>query len=121
MAEPTGPQGPGNDNKAKPRPQITDYPEPSRDRPEDPTGYKPLSPFAIGGLVVGVAYAGYLTVSFLFSMVSKAPLISSPLTLIVPVGGLIVSLIGWAQVERSEGTRGGKSLALWGVGMSVLF
>jgi hypothetical protein len=41
-------------------------------------------------------------------------------TLLWPLVGLIISVLGWLQVRRSEGTQAGGRLATWGMVVSIL-
>src|SRR5262245_33547401 len=120
MAEPTGNVGPGSDSPGAPRPRMTEFPGAEPDRPEDPAGYKPLSLFAILGLIISGTFAVFLAICLLIALLARVPLVSNPFLLLWPVVGLIVSGLGWLQVRRSEGTQAGTRLAVWGLLVSLL-
>jgi len=83
--------------------------------------YRPLSLWAIAGLVVGGLYALMVAVTGLMSLVKSTPLPLGMWTFIFPVAGLVLSLLGHVQIQQSEGTRAGAKLATWGAGLSALF
>src|SRR5438874_8696362 len=53
--------------------------------------------------------------------VASALSIFTSLLLIIPVAGLIVSIVAWRQIANSNGTETGKPLALVGLALSLLF
>jgi hypothetical protein len=89
-----------------------------RDSEELPV-YRPLALFAILGFGLAVVYAAVLSVCALAGWYSGMPLPPVAWTLLVPFLALLVSAVGWFQIQRSEGTLAGARLALWGMGISL--
>jgi hypothetical protein len=100
---------------------LQEFPGTTPDRPEDPAGYKPLSLLAVLGLIISGTYGVFLIIWFLFSLLTRSPMLTLGLSLLWPVIGILVSVFGWLQVQRSEGTKGGRGLAVWGILIGVLF
>src|SRR5262245_50962820 len=124
MAEPTGNVGPSGEGSGTPspqRPRLQEFPGTTADRPEDPAGYKPLALLAVLGLIISGTYGVFLLVWFLFSLLTRSPMLTLGLSLLWPVIGILVSVFGWLQVQRSEGTKGGRGLAVWGILVGLLF
>ena len=124
MPEPTDRPGPALTGGAQPpspppRP-LVQAPEVRADAAEGPD-YRPLALAAIAGFSLAALYAAFLVVCFLAAWFAGTPLLMSAVTLLVPLAALVVSALGWLQVQRSEGTRAGAKLALWGMALSALF
>jgi hypothetical protein len=121
MAEPTDRPG-----QAPPSP-VPPYPsEPVLRAPEaraDTEGpdYKPLALAAIVGFSLAVLYAAFLVLCWLAAWFTGKPLLMSPLTLVLPLVAVAVCALAWLQVQRSEGTRAGGRLALWGMALGGFF
>lgn len=101
----------------------TPFPIPSAppaDRGGDDPMYQPLSIVAVAGFIVACLYALFLLVCAVVALYRWTPLLMDSLTLLVPATGLILSLIGYIEVKRSEGTRAGRTLAVWGMLLSTL-
>jgi hypothetical protein len=128
MAEPTDRPGPALTGGAESPPSPAPAPHPAHPVAPAPEGradagpdYRPLALAAIGGFCLAALYAAFLVVCGLAAWFSGTPMLLSPLTLLVPLAALVVSALGWLQVQRSEGTRAGAKLALWGMALSALF
>jgi hypothetical protein len=129
MAEPTDRPGQALTGGAQPpSPAPPPYPvRPAAAAPDaradraDGPDYRPLALAAIVGFCLAVLYAAFLVVCWLVAWLAGTPLLLSAATLLVPAVALVVSALGWLQVQRSEGTRAGGKLALWGMALSALF
>jgi hypothetical protein len=128
MAEPTDRPSQALTGAAESPPGPAPAPHPARPVAPAPEGradaapdYRPLALAAIGGFSLAALYAAFLVVCWLAAWFSGTPLLMSPLTLLLPLAALVVSALGWLQVQRSEGTRAGAKLALWGMALSALF
>jgi hypothetical protein len=112
MAEPT-------DRSAPPTsPAYIAAPEPQR--PTDPQLYRPLSLTALIGFSAAVLYTVFLLLIALVALVRHSPLLIGSAALVLPLLTLGVSVVGWLQVQRSDGTKAGSGLALWGMLLSLL-
>ena len=89
-------------------------------QPGEVLDYKPVSGSAISGLILGIAFTLAVAVFLPYGL---APTIRwscrcGPCSL--RGGGVAASLIGLLQIAGSEGTRAGKGVAWWGLGLSVV-
>src|SRR5262249_53140436 len=50
----------------------------------------------------------------------RMPLLMGGWTAVFPVVAVVLALIGWMQVQASEGTRTGKQLAVWAITLSIV-
>jgi hypothetical protein len=76
---------------------------------------------AVAGFVLAALYAVFLLVEGLASWAGGAPLLMSAYWLLWPAAALVVSALAWVQVRRSDGTRAGGRLAVWGMLLSGFF
>jgi hypothetical protein len=109
---------------AKPAPPST--PSPARnvaepwpvspaERPADPQVYRPLSVLAIIGFGI-VGLYGLVLVLCAAAAVLKGSTLLWPLsTLVIPLTGVAVCAAAWISIQRSEGTKAGGTLAVWGM------
>src|SRR5262249_41916529 len=65
-------------------------------------------------------YTAFLVLFALVALLRRTPLLFGSAALVVPLLTLAVSGVGWLQVQRSEGTKAGSNLALWGMLLSLL-
>jgi hypothetical protein len=120
MAEPTDPRGPAATGGAPAEPYPAARPAPFTRDTAEARGYKPLSVTTVVGLSVAVLYALVLAVLAVAAWYSETPLPLAWWPLLVPLAAGVISALGWLQVQRSEGTRAGGRLGLWGLGISLL-
>jgi hypothetical protein len=71
--------------------------------------------------VASQRYVAFNTVSIIGALLGLASglMFLSPLLVVIPILGLIVSIVGWRQINDSGGTETGKLLAVLGVLLSV--
>jgi hypothetical protein len=112
MAEPTDRPAPTA------APAYVAAPEPQR--PSDPQLYRPLALAALVGFILALGWTIFLLLFVLVSVLRRTPLLFGFVVLLVPLVTLGISAIGWLQVQRSEGTKAGSNLALWGLLLSLL-
>lgn len=117
MAEPTPTEPAGIQGKPEPYPALAPAPAPAE--APDAAGYRPLAITAVIGLSLAVLFAAVLVVCAVVGWSSGMPLPLAVWPLLVPLVALVVSALGWLQVQRSEGTRAGGGLAVWGVIVSL--
>ncbi len=94
-------------------PQVTSSPADA--------AYRPLSIPAVVGCAVAALYAAFLVVCWTASFLTGMPLYLPYSSLLVPAVAVVLSALGWLQVQRSEGTRAGGGLAVWGMALGGLF
>lgn len=97
--------------------------KPTIDSPPTPAPapvYNPLSMLAILGLGCGGLYAGIVLMSTLVALTSGAPLFLPDLLLVLPIVGAGLSLLAFRQIQNSEGTLSGETIARWGLWLSIL-
>jgi hypothetical protein len=82
--------------------------------------YRAVSAWAVAGLGLAVLYTAWVLAAAAIAFRSHLPLLMNPATLVLPVIAALLSLIGWSEVRRSEGTRVGLRLAQVGLVLSVL-
>lgn len=87
--------------------------------PDDPV-YKPLSVVAIAGFALACLYGIFLFICAFVAIYRGTPLLMSSFTLLLPAAALLLSFLGYLEVQRSEGTRAGAALAVWGMTASAL-
>lgn len=83
--------------------------------PTPQADYRPLSLIALFGFVVSILWAVILLIMVLLSVILGGPVALLRELLLFPLVGLILSAVGWAQIQRSEGTQAGAALARWGL------
>ena len=81
--------------------------------------YRPVSGLAIAGLGLAVLYALIVTGIGLVAVLTGAPFLF-PGLLVVAVAAGVLSGAALVRIARSEGTRAGRKLALWGLMLSLL-
>jgi hypothetical protein len=82
--------------------------------------YRPLSLLALGAFVVAVVYALVLLVSTVFAFFFGQPLLIPPWVLLVPLAAAVIAWGARRQIQASEGTLGGMTLASWAIGLSLV-
>lgn len=87
----------------------------------EPAPYRPVSGFAIAGLMVSALFAVWVSVATLVAFRTGAPFLMNPGGLLLPLAGFGLSMAARVQIRRSEGTRAGLPLTTWGIYLSVLF
>jgi hypothetical protein len=83
--------------------------------------YRPLALLAVVGLAGAVLFALFLVAFFAVSFFRGTPAVLNLAWLTAPAASLVLSLLGWLQVQRSEGTQAGGRLALVGMALSLFF
>jgi hypothetical protein len=116
MADPT--DFPGKQGTADPKAAAEPFPA-NRPAPFDAdapatAGYRPLAGAAVVGFSLAVLYLVVLAVCAAVAWSNGTPLPLAAWTLALPLAALVVAGVGWLQVQRSEGTRAGGGLAVWG-------
>jgi hypothetical protein len=123
MAEPSDRPTPAASSGVQPAPAPSaarhPVPPPPFAREGELPGYRPLATASVVGFGVAVLYAAFLIVCGLAAWFTGMPLPLNAWLLLVPLGGLIVSALGWLQIQRSEGTLAGGKLAAWGIGLTL--
>ena len=89
-------------------------------QPGEVLDYKPVSGWAILGLLLGIVFSLAVVFGFLYGLITNNPLWLPPWTLFVAVAGVAVSLLALWQIAVSEGTRVGKPVAIWGLWLSIV-
>jgi hypothetical protein len=82
--------------------------------------YRPLSGVAVAGVVVSGVFAAVLMVFGAVALVRGEPFLLPLWLLLLPVTGVILSLLGRWHIQRSEDTRAGLALARWGLRIGVV-
>jgi hypothetical protein len=127
MADPTDPAGQAISSGAQPAPgSHPAAPGKSEaafvpDRADGAVVYRPLSLPAVAGLALAALYAAFLLLEWLVAWARGSSVLMSAYWLLWPATALVVSALAWVQVQRSEGTRAGARLAVWGMILSGLF
>jgi hypothetical protein len=83
--------------------------------------YRPLSLLAVVGVAVSILFALFLVGFFAISFFRGTSPVLNLAWLLLPGVSLVLSLLGWLQVQRSEGTQAGGRLAVLGMGLSLFF
>jgi hypothetical protein len=91
----------------------------SEQRPADAV-YRPMALLAIIGFAVSCLYAAFLLICILVALFSRSAPLMANATLLLPLVGIGLSLAGWIQVRRAEGTLAGGKLAVWGAGLGTV-
>jgi hypothetical protein len=96
-------------------------PIPVSDRSTEPQAYQPVSGLAIGGLLVSGVYALIILVLGGAALYSSSPLLLPGWVSIgLPVVGAVLCFLARRQIQTSEGTRAGLTLANWGWWLSIV-
>lgn len=82
--------------------------------------YRPISAWAIAGLIVSVVFTILVLGSVVFALRAGTPLFLSVSVLLIAFVGAALSFVGQRQIALSEGTRAGAMLASWGLWLSVV-
>src|SRR5437588_7377155 len=117
---PSPPVDGGNDNRTRAGMAESLPAAPAGERlGYSPVVYRPLSGLAIAGFAAACLFAllvlGVAAVAFF----QGAPFFYSPLVMLIPAAGLVLSLIARNQIRSSEGTRAGEPLARAGIWISL--
>jgi hypothetical protein len=81
--------------------------------------YRPLALLSVIGMGVAVVYTLAMAVGSIIALFQGRPWLLGPWTAIFPLGAAGLSLIGYLQIQRSEGTLGGRRLALAGMALPL--
>jgi len=82
--------------------------------------YRPVSAWAIAGVAIGGSYAVLVAVTTIIALVRGEPFFLPSWFVVAPAAGAVISLFAQRQIQNSEGTRVGMSLARSGLGLSVV-
>lgn len=82
--------------------------------------YRPLSGPAVAGFGLAILYTLGMAVLAGVALYTGVPMLLDQLAVLWPVGAFVLSLAGWLQINRSEGTRAGLPLARWGMLLSAI-
>jgi hypothetical protein len=86
---------------------------------EDPV-YRPLSGFALAGFSLAAVYCAIVVVLAIVAVVARKPALMSGWWVLLPILAVALAVIGWLQIQSSEGTRTGRSLAGWAITLSLV-
>lgn len=86
--------------------------------PDAGAGYRPISGLAVAGFGLSALFALGMVLAAIAALSKQYPLLIYPPLLAIPLVTGALSLAGWIQVARSEGTRAGQRLAKWGLILS---
>jgi hypothetical protein len=84
-----------------------------------PTAYRPVSGFAIAGLLLSCVFALMVLIVAAVALLKGEPFFYPAWVLLVPAAGLVISLVARSQVRGAEGTRAGEGLARAGIWIAV--
>jgi hypothetical protein len=82
--------------------------------------YQPLSILAVLGLGIALVYALVMVVCVIIALAKGSPWILEVWTVVFPLLAVLISLVAWLQIQGSEGTLGGRRLALAGIAVSLV-
>src|SRR5205809_4472061 len=82
--------------------------------------YQTLSGVAIGGLLISCLFGGVVVVSAVMAIVQGAPFFFPNWVLFIALAGFLVSWWGRNDIRNAEGTKAGRSLATWGMAISLI-
>jgi hypothetical protein len=100
-------------------PALPPAPPSIEERMERQQVYQPLSILAVVGLVIAIGYALAVAVGSVIALSKGSPWIMQGWTALFPVLAVLVSAVSWLQIQRSEGTLGGRRLALTGLSIAL--
>jgi hypothetical protein len=86
----------------------------------EPSGYRPVSGFAIAGFATACLFGLLVLVVAAVTLVKGEPFFYPVWVLLLPAAGLILSVVARSQIRGAEGTRAGEGLARAGIWISVL-
>jgi hypothetical protein len=84
----------------------------------EPRAYRPLAPLAVAGFGVAALFTAIFVVVAATAWYTGTPMLDGwlvALLFVLAVAGFGLSLAGWLQVRRADGTRSGQALAAWGM------
>ena len=81
--------------------------------------YRPLSGLALGGFLTSLIFAGLVLFSAAVGIVKGAPIFYPLWILLFAIVGFALCYSGMNQINNSEGTRSGSSLARYGMGLTL--
>ena len=82
--------------------------------------YQPVSGWAVAGFGIGAVFAVLVAISTIVALAQGAPMFFPFWILGMAIAGIVFSLIGQRQIQDSEGTRAGATLARLGIWLSLL-
>jgi hypothetical protein len=83
--------------------------------------YRPVSGLAIAAFVLAVVFGAVVASIGAAGLVGRTPVLLSGWLFLFPAGSVALSILAQRQIRRSEGTRAGMRLAVWGMWLSVIF
>jgi hypothetical protein len=89
-------------------------------QPGEPLVYRPISGLAVAGLALACLYTLLVVLSTVVAFVQGNPFFLPNWMLLLAGAGAVVSFLALRQIQNSEGTRAGTSLARWGLGLSIV-
>jgi hypothetical protein len=96
---------------------MADFPGPPSTREAD---YRPISGFAVAGLIASGIFAGLVCISAVLALVQGAPLFFPAWILLIAVGGALLCVLALREIASSEGTKAGAGIAKIGIWLSLL-
>ncbi len=84
-----------------------------------PSGYRPISGFAIAGLLAACLFALLVVGVAAVALVKGEPFFYPAWVLLLPATALVLSLVARSQIRSAEGTRAGEGLAKAGIWISL--
>lgn len=82
--------------------------------------YRPLSTAAVAGFCIAALYTVVIVLGSVVSWIGGTPWLVGGWSMLFPVVAAGLCLAGWFTVHTSEGTRTGKSLAVWGLTLALI-
>jgi hypothetical protein len=82
--------------------------------------YRPLSTAAVAGFCIAALYTVVMVLGAMVSWIGGTPWLVGGWSMLFPVIAAGLCLAGWFTVQTSEGTRTGKSLAVWGLTLALI-
>jgi hypothetical protein len=82
--------------------------------------YRPLSTTAVAGFSIAALYTVVIVLGGIVSWIGGTPWLLGGWSMLFPVVAAGLCLAGWFTVQSSEGTRTGKSLAIWGLTLALV-
>src|SRR5437016_812934 len=82
--------------------------------------YRPLSSAAVAGFGIAALYSVVIVLGGVVSWIGGTPWLVGGWSVLFPVVAAGLCLAGWFTVQTSEGTRTGKSLAVWGLTLALV-
>src|SRR5207245_1657999 len=82
--------------------------------------YQRISGFAITSVVIGVLFALFLVIEGAWALRDQTPVLLPVYLQAIPCIGAACALVALFFIAASEGTLGGRKLALWGLGICMV-